>query len=247
MSQSNVLNDEDVTHLDASICPVYSYQALPSESSIRLLNVERGIIEHETGFRQRRCTLSAHRLSSVSRKPRYDALSYTWDSPVKGDKYEAMYKQRRPWIISENGSHYRLELGRNLIEALLYLSEANDPISSIWIDAICINQEDLEERAAQVSRMGRIYSVCQQTIVWLGSPTAYECQISEVHRLHLLMVASFGKLYNTIPGKDLIDAPGTWTIGNLYERLGLEQLKRTLNWIGYCEFIEQSRWFTRAW
>ena len=40
----------------------------------------------------------------------------------------------------------------------------------IWIDAVCINQEDLVERNAQVSLMGRIYSKAQQVIVWLGLP-----------------------------------------------------------------------------
>ena len=38
----------------------------------------------------------------------------------------------------------------------------------IWIDAICINQEDLLERNAQVTLMFRIYGSAQQALVWLG-------------------------------------------------------------------------------
>ncbi|UPL00019.1 hypothetical protein LCI18_010953 [Fusarium solani-melongenae] len=38
----------------------------------------------------------------------------------------------------------------------------------LWIDAICINQDDIEERTAQVSQMSRIYSAAKSVIVWLG-------------------------------------------------------------------------------
>ncbi|KAK5119659.1 hypothetical protein LTR85_007488 [Meristemomyces frigidus] len=39
---------------------------------------------------------------------------------------------------------------------------------SLWIDAICINQESLQERSAQVQRMADIYRQSQRLIVWLG-------------------------------------------------------------------------------
>jgi hypothetical protein len=37
-----------------------------------------------------------------------------------------------------------------------------------WIDTVCINQDDVEERSAEVSRMGTIYSRAHQVIIWLG-------------------------------------------------------------------------------
>ncbi|RYP70253.1 hypothetical protein DL771_005556 [Monosporascus sp. 5C6A] len=39
---------------------------------------------------------------------------------------------------------------------------------TLWIDAICINQRDQEERNEQVSRMKDIYSQSPSTIIWLG-------------------------------------------------------------------------------
>ncbi|KAF1979876.1 HET-domain-containing protein [Bimuria novae-zelandiae CBS 107.79] len=39
----------------------------------------------------------------------------------------------------------------------------------IWIDAICINQADLEEKSTQVSMMGNIYSRAECVLIWLGS------------------------------------------------------------------------------
>ena len=44
----------------------------------------------------------------------------------------------------------------------------NGPDARIWIDAICINQADLEERAAQVNLMNEVYSDAGYVIVWLG-------------------------------------------------------------------------------
>jgi hypothetical protein len=42
-------------------------------------------------------------------------------------------------------------------------------IRLIWVDAICINQNDTVERGSQVAKMGQIYSQCSQVVVWLGS------------------------------------------------------------------------------
>ncbi|KAM0221647.1 hypothetical protein ACHAQD_005168 [Fusarium lateritium] len=40
---------------------------------------------------------------------------------------------------------------------------------AVWIDAICINQGDLNERNEQVQMMGQIYSQCIQVLLWLGA------------------------------------------------------------------------------
>lgn len=48
-------------------------------------------------------------------------------------------------------------------------NEARGPASGFfWIDALCINQADLEERSAQVQIMPQIYTKASCVIVWLG-------------------------------------------------------------------------------
>ena len=39
---------------------------------------------------------------------------------------------------------------------------------TIWIDALCINQNDIEERNKQVSKMGHVYQRAQAVRIWLG-------------------------------------------------------------------------------
>ncbi|KAH8589068.1 heterokaryon incompatibility protein-domain-containing protein [Bisporella sp. PMI_857] len=83
----------------------------------------------------------------------YEALSYCWGEPsVKT-------------IIHCNGGS--LLVTTNLKSALLYLRrKTGDRL--LWIDALCINQEDLQERSQQVGIMSHIYRKASGTIVWLG-------------------------------------------------------------------------------
>ncbi|KAI2779370.1 heterokaryon incompatibility protein-domain-containing protein [Daldinia loculata] len=41
-------------------------------------------------------------------------------------------------------------------------------IRTVWVDQLCINQQDEEEKANQVALMGRIYSTTSQCLIWLG-------------------------------------------------------------------------------
>ncbi|KAF2034219.1 HET-domain-containing protein, partial [Setomelanomma holmii] len=39
---------------------------------------------------------------------------------------------------------------------------------SLWVDAVCINQADMDEKATQIPLMGDIYSGAESVYVWLG-------------------------------------------------------------------------------
>ena len=63
-------------------------------------------------------------------------------------------------------------VARNLFEAMHSLRQEWTPIT-IWIDAICINQDDMEERSHQVGMMRDIYQKASRIIVWLGPKSTY--------------------------------------------------------------------------
>jgi len=87
--------------------------------------------------------------------PEYAAVSYHW-----GDEYEGEIK------FKGGGS---LRLSRNLYLALLgFTSEPGRDLPLLWIDQICINQHDLDEREHQVGIMSDIYSGAAEVMVWLG-------------------------------------------------------------------------------
>jgi hypothetical protein len=43
-----------------------------------------------------------------------------------------------------------------------------DKNRTLWVDAICINQQDIRERGCQVEMMGDVYSKAARVLVWLG-------------------------------------------------------------------------------
>ncbi|KAL6412063.1 hypothetical protein AUP68_04444 [Ilyonectria robusta] len=93
----------------------------------------------------------------LSQNPQYEALSYTWDK-----------KKSEPKFITLNGESFTVQ--ENVERAIRRLRQRKTP-RTVWIDAICINQNDTDERNCQVLLMRDIYSKAQQVCIWLGEPT----------------------------------------------------------------------------
>lgn len=102
-------------------------------------------------------TLDIHRIVRGSSEPGsildWDALSYCWAAPNRSETI----------IVNSQ----RLKITKNLHSALLHLRDTRECIT-LWIDQICINQDDMEERNRQVRQMGRIYREARKVIAWLG-------------------------------------------------------------------------------
>ncbi|KAH6646986.1 heterokaryon incompatibility protein-domain-containing protein [Truncatella angustata] len=92
-------------------------------------------------------------------EPAFDALSYTW-ADESGDSIK-----RRPIFIGRYWDVYPAT--RNCEKALQSIRQAHGP-RNVWLDAICINQDDDDERSMQVGLMSRIYASANQVLVYLG-------------------------------------------------------------------------------
>lgn len=88
---------------------------------------------------------------------KYSAISYVWGDPTERVELACGFIVVRV----TKGLHSVLA---NLRKQL----ETKDDWLDIWIDGLCINQQDLDERSSQVLLMGRIYKQSHRTIVWLG-------------------------------------------------------------------------------
>lgn len=95
----------------------------------------------------------------------FDALSYRWGST---DNLKS--------VQCEGGT---LNITQNLFSALRHLAYSHQE-RRLWVDAICINQGDREEKSIQIRRMGKIYTNARQTIVWLGADIGRENAIRHV-------------------------------------------------------------------
>ncbi|KAJ4317398.1 hypothetical protein N0V84_007375 [Fusarium piperis] len=125
----------------------YEYEALAGgPDSIRLLELLPGTRQEDVA-----CNLIEYSLDS--RLQKYDALSYVW-----GDKTNLT-------PIQING--HTVMVTTNLRTALFNIRKLDQPCT-LWVDAICIDQNNVLERNHQVSIMADIYRNAARTIVWMG-------------------------------------------------------------------------------
>ncbi|PVH77045.1 HET-domain-containing protein, partial [Cadophora sp. DSE1049] len=124
------------------------YTSLLGPNDIRLICLQPGDTEGLV------CDLKH---ASLSDSPSYEALSYTWglDDPVLDKQF-----------FSITLSDTKFSVAANLYSALKRLRQKEPRI--LWVDAICINQDDLLERAQQVRIMSKIYSSASRVLIWLG-------------------------------------------------------------------------------
>jgi hypothetical protein len=130
----------------------YIYSALSAEHcEIRLLTLAPGGREEAI-----QCHLS---VATLTDQPSYTALSYVWGSPVAS-------VDASPEILLD-GHHFPVT--SNLHAALQHLrpSDGHDSIA-LWVDAVSINQSDVEERNQQVAMMRNIYASATDVTIWLG-------------------------------------------------------------------------------
>ncbi|KAH6666810.1 heterokaryon incompatibility protein-domain-containing protein, partial [Halenospora varia] len=85
----------------------------------------------------------------------YEALSYAWGDPTP--------------VCSIHCNGVDIGIAHELATALEYLRPQTGK-RYLWVDALCINQGDLSEKARQVKNMLRIFEKADSIIAWLGVP-----------------------------------------------------------------------------
>jgi hypothetical protein len=90
---------------------------------------------------------------SLGENPKYEALSYVWG------------KDMAPKPIILEGTE--ISITQNLDTALRHLRHSQMS-RSLWVDAVCIDQSNVVERAEQVKLMNRIYRSASTVLIWLG-------------------------------------------------------------------------------
>ncbi|KAF2168322.1 hypothetical protein M409DRAFT_21759 [Zasmidium cellare ATCC 36951] len=126
------------------------YKATPliaAKRQIRLLEVQPGAFDEPL-----RCSLRIATLGTF-RRPRYETISYCW-----GDS-------TRQTPIAVDGT--AINVPQSSSDAIRRARVAERP-RTIWIDAVCINQTDLEEKTSQVGMMGTVYQRSIGNLVYLG-------------------------------------------------------------------------------
>ena len=156
-------------------------------------------------------------------KPTYEAVSYCWGDATK-----------RFFVVVDG---YPVNVPASAEYALRGLRHShNDRV--LWIDAVCINQADINERGSQVALMGNIYSMTSRTLIWLGPETRTTAKV--VDSLGLI-IADMRRQTNGF--RDLISM--------LWNKMGIDLYSQrkpsiTIDEAAVLNFY-QLPWFQRLW
>ncbi|KAJ1322839.1 HET domain-containing protein [Microdochium nivale] len=171
---------------------------------IRLLKLDAAEFDDEV-----QCSVLTCDLSSA---PDFNAISYTWgpEQPQRDIRIDGAR-----FTVREN-CHYAIRQAR--------LHDSSQPV---WVDSICINQDDLQEKSAQVGFMGDIYARADTVLACIGPSDEASDAIE----------ARLGKPFKTAgPGQP--QATRYPVPGNLAERRDLYRI-----WAEFCA----RPYFHRVW
>ena len=148
----------------------------------------------------------------------YNAISYCWGDSTKTG---AAWASEDQYLAVTSAAM-----------SVLTTVIATNPKEYFWIDALCINQNDDDEKGQQVQLMGEIYATAQTVIAWLGEPTLESSEALEFAKF----------LVHTIKQLEEIG-----------ESVNLETLTRlplceypSAHWMALRLFLERP-WFERVW
>ena len=135
----------------------YIYKKLdPSLQEYRVLLLKPGRKEHGRRHSKKRlieCELLHRQLAQVTQLP-FKAVSYCWGDPT------ARYRIKLGGAI-----HHVTQSSGSFLEKQRHESEAKQ---ILWVDAICINQDDDHEKSYQLALMRNIYGTATELLIWLG-------------------------------------------------------------------------------
>lgn len=198
--------------------PVYTKQQLhDATKQIRLAHLQPGNYDDDIRI-DLVCIDDMHTCS-------YEAVSYVWGDP--GEET----------AISVNQTSFKVS--RNLGVTLRCL-RYNDRSRTLWIDAMCINQADNDEKSAQVRLMGQIYRSAAQVIIFLGE----EVDDSDLVMQYLDLESTADEEADPVPGpRKERAAERAAVVEGLIQRTGQDRLRL----LRAADVFFHRPWWTRMW
>ncbi|RSL71752.1 hypothetical protein CEP53_001376 [Fusarium sp. AF-6] len=196
------------------------YQPITQDKEIRLLVLEPGTPGDEL-----RCHLINTRLSW---RTKYEALSYTWGDPT-------ITRQL-------NCSGRTIDVTVSLHDAL---SDLRQPRRKrlLWVDAVCINQSDNNEKAQQIRLMGEIYSQARRVLIYLGkTDSSVDGAMKSIRQLDWKFMPIHVRRYNSRLAA--FGPAGTWLIDCLPRMKAIPEDK--ISWGPIINLLRRP-WFQRTW
>ena len=185
------------------------------------------------------CSLHCHNLEDA---PEYSAISYTWGQAEEKEflQDERSLVGRAEYDIKVNGCIRAVT--PNLFDLLVQFGRCFPTTTNYWIDALCINQADIEEKTVQVNQMDRVYGEAYNVVVWLGREN--RC-FPKVHSMIKQLALAYDREYKAhghVRNLTHLNDPEDEA---QMAQLGLSKVTQN-DWLALIAFY-QRRWFYRIW
>jgi Heterokaryon incompatibility protein (HET) len=205
----------------------FEYRPISSPDAVRMLQLLAGEADDPIHIK-----LSHHPITDL---PKCEVLSYVWGP-----------EDREQDIICEakilKGTPNLLEVLRRLRHRMLK-SKHYDQTGLLWIDAICINQDDFAERSQQVQLMTDVYKNAERVLVWIGEePALSRRTFDTLHLLDQTCRALNVEENSNVGGMN--NVPDTTVLRN---GVRLEQLPEDPVWSSVVDVLASRTYFTRLW
>jgi hypothetical protein len=145
----------------------YPYQKVPLDKNKNEIRVLR--FAGTKGLRHGPLKFSFKTISlNADPQPAYYAVSYTWGSP---DIRRELFVDGHRVSVPHNTEEALRSLCRHKQKkktGIRRIFPSSEDEIVLWIDAICINQVDVNERNWQVAMMGLVFSTATEVLIWLG-------------------------------------------------------------------------------
>ncbi|RWA14895.1 hypothetical protein EKO27_g145 [Xylaria grammica] len=191
----------------------FHYEPLGAEDAVRFILLDPATCEEDPLS----CSIIQYQRSEQIVD--YSAVSYAWGDPEFSRNLEVKY----------DGDTSYLRITHN-VDTLLRRLRAFSESHYLWIDAICLNQMDEDEKAQQVPLMGRIFGEAKMVHIWLGPEDDMTAK-----------VFAFLKLASLVPEAKPQSKMARLVVDVMIKIFGSSR--------GFCELMDFSErpWFSRRW
>jgi Heterokaryon incompatibility protein (HET) len=178
---------------------LYTHEPIDPHNEIRILRLHRGKKGDTLKCTLFRSSLQSTRSTSKFDCYEYHALSYVWGDgnvTVRINMYTGLEQRERIQRLTLPTKPCGFYIRTNLAAALQNIRQESEDIN-LWVDAVCINQIDIAEKAAQIGLMYRIYKEATSVLAWIG-----ESSLDTSLALDLLKALATSRAQDDIPGTE---------------------------------------------
>ena len=205
----------------------YKYDVLPT-NSIRILSLPPGDRSARLQGELHPAAVPGSNSPWCVSEPTFEALSYAWGD---GNLCQTIFC-----------SNSAIKITQSLFDALIHLRHP-EATRKLWVDALCIDQNNNDEKTEQIPHMKDIYQHADQVVIWLG--LADKSTIRALDLIRLAANCLWQECGQSMPTRDVSRFMAPFS-DKRNRQWGFPPRKDMESWLSVAAFFKRS-WFYRCW